>query len=155
MPKSLLTKVLLVFIGLSLFFLIFRGIAPSPPSPTPKPIVQIGDIKIPVEIAETPEDKKIGLAKYTSLPESEGMLFPYSNKSPATFWMKGMSFPIDIIWIADGKVAQITEDVQHEPGVSDKDLKLYPSFQPVDYVLEVNAGFARKNNVNVGDSFVY
>jgi uncharacterized membrane protein (UPF0127 family) len=82
------------------------------------------------------------------------MLFPYPIKSLATYWMKGMSFPIDIIWIADDKVAQITENVQHEPGVSDQNLKLYPSHQPVNYVLEVNAGFVQKNGITIGAGFL-
>lgn len=163
MPKSTFIKIVLFIVAVILGFMVLRGvnlndktinIIPTP-SPTPKPTVQIGETVIPVEIAETAEDQRVGLGKYSTLPESEGMLFPYTVKSPATYWMKGMSFPIDIIWIADGKVVQITENVPHEPGVPDNKLKFYPANQPVNYVLEVNAGFAERNNIKVGDAFTY
>jgi hypothetical protein len=82
------------------------------------------------------------------------MLFLYNIKRPAVFWMKGMRFPLDIIWIADGKVVQIDKQAPHEPGVADPDLKRYISNEPVDAVLEVNAGFAEKNGIKVGDPVV-
>jgi len=118
-----------------------------------KKAVKIGDKQIKVEVADTPEKMKLGLGGRDKLAENEGMLFVYENKSPAVFWMKGMNFDLDIIWIADGKVIQIDNQVPAEPGADENSLKRYVSQQPVDYVIEVNAGFTQKNNIKVGDPF--
>ena len=124
----------------------------STPEPIKKYSLSISDKNILVELADTPEKKALGLGERDSLPKEEGMLFIYEQKTPSVFWMKGMRFPLDIIWIADGKVAQIDANVPHEPGVSDYNLKRYISNQPVDSVLEVNAGFAEEHNIQIGDT---
>ncbi|OGM71085.1 hypothetical protein A2897_02520 [Candidatus Woesebacteria bacterium RIFCSPLOWO2_01_FULL_44_24b] len=120
-------------------------------TPTLKLTLAIAETKIMVELADSTEAMRLGLGERDSLPENEGMLFDYGTKRPAVFWMKGMRFPLDIIWIADGVVVQIDEKIPHEPGVAEQNLKMYPSNQEVDSVLEVNAGFTKKNNIKVGD----
>ena len=67
--------------------------------------------------------------------------------------MKGMNFPIDIVWITeDMKVIYIKKDAWPES---------YPeTFGPdinAKYILEINAGFSDKNNLKEGDRvlFVY
>ncbi|MFB5615404.1 MAG: DUF192 domain-containing protein, partial [Candidatus Nitrosomaritimum yanchengensis] len=96
--------------------------------------------------------REIGLSKTDFLPDDEGMLFIFEGNDvhPVSFWMKGMSIPIDILWIDDGLVVQIDKSVQPEPGVPDNQLRLYPSKQPIDFVLEVNAGFSESNNIEIG-----
>jgi uncharacterized membrane protein (UPF0127 family) len=70
--------------------------------------------------------------------------------------MKDMKIAIDMIWIANQKVVQIDADVPAPaPGTVDRNLKLYPAHQPVEYVLEVNSGFAQEKGVSVGSSFEY
>src|SRR3989344_1878244 len=120
-------------------------------TPTPKYSLTVAEAKIMVELADSPEAMRLGLGERDSMSENEGMLFDYGVKQPAVFWMKGMRFPLDIIWIADGVVVQIDEKIPHEPGVAEQNLKMYPSNQEVDSVLEVNAGFTKKNNIKVGD----
>ena len=116
--------------------------------------VTVGKTKIPVEIANTASKRQIGLGATDKLKTGQGMLFIFSKKDVMeAFWMKNMKFDIDIIWINDGKVSQIDQFVPApEPDVADSDLPLYRPFQAVDYVLEVNAGFVKKNDISVGDS---
>ena len=65
--------------------------------------------------------------------------------------MKGMLIPIDIIWINDGKITQITKEVQPPAeGTADRELPLLIPDGLVDYVLEVAGGFSEKNKVGVG-----
>lgn len=121
------------------------------PSPTPiKEGIKIGDLAIQVEVADSGEKKAKGLSGRKSLGENEGMLFVFKNSYPS-FWMKEMLIPIDILWISDGKVVKIHKDVQPEPGKTTSELTLYRPDQPIDYVLEVNAGFSDKNAVKSGD----
>lgn len=123
------------------------------PTPTPelKKITVAGN-PLEVEIADSDEERRKGLSKRDFLGEGFGMLFVFRENERPTFWMKDMSFAIDIIWIDDGKVVGIDENAQPEKGVPEDDLALYPAPQRVDHVLEVNAGYSRENSLNIGDS---
>ncbi len=157
--RVLLTIFIVALIALAFFILFVKPkggvIVPSTPTATPMPSLQIGEVSINVEVVDTPEPMRIGLAKYSSLPENNGMLFIYSSPRPVVFWMKGMVFPIDIIWIADGKIVGFAENAVPEPGVADNELKKYIPNDPVDMVLEVNAGFVQKHELKVGDSVIF
>ena len=77
------------------------------------------------------------------------MLFSFPNSAPRRFVMRNMEFPLDIIFINEGKIIKISANLPPEretPAVS------YPSGGPADRVLEVNAGVAAENNWAVGDS---
>lgn len=114
--------------------------------------VLVGDAVIFVEIADTTEKITKGLSGRKSLGKNQGMLFIMPKNSYPTFWMKGMFFPIDIIWIDERKIIGIEENVQPEPGKKDYDLSLYHPPEPIDFVLEVNAGFVKEKGIKVGDS---
>jgi uncharacterized membrane protein (UPF0127 family) len=55
--------------------------------------------EIGVRVADTPKTRELGLSYFKSLPESEGMLFLFDKSGAYPFWMKGMNFPLDIIWL--------------------------------------------------------
>jgi len=115
--------------------------------------VKVGEISVDVRLAISPEQHRQGLSGTESLGETEGMLFLFDKKSdsPPVFWMKDMLIPLDFIWIKDNKVFHIHQDIPFPtPGTSDTELKLYAPNGPVDYVLEVNAGFIKKHNVVIG-----
>lgn len=107
-----------------------------------------------VKIAKTSEEREKGLSGVTSLAENEGMLFIYPQKGIYKFWMKEMNFPLDFLWIADGKIVDITENIPAPPANSpnNKIATCQPN-KPVDMVLEVNAGWVKKNKIKIGDGF--
>ena len=150
--KSTFLKVLATafLIGLIVFLLASR----QKPTKEGQYEISVGKNKVFVEIMDTPEKRARGLSGRSSLSENEGLLFVFEEKDimPA-FWMKDMSFAIDIIWINDGVVIGISERVQPEPGRSESELTLYRPPDPIDYVLEVPAGFSDENNIRVGDAF--
>ena len=111
-------------------------------------LVKIGGAEYRVEVADSPALKAKGLGGKSSLGSDEGMLFPFSPPSKVSFWMKGLVFPLDIIWIADGKVIGFEENV---PILSGNDVPTYRPPRPVDYVLEVSAGEVSKRGIKVGD----
>ena len=118
----------------------------------PKPEVIILNTEIPVEIMRSPKDKARGLSGRAFLAENEGFLFIFENKTRPSFWMKEMLFPIDIIWIADGKIVGIEKYIPiPEEGASLSDLPSYTPTSSIDYVLEVNAGFSDKYSFKEGD----
>ncbi|MBN2518399.1 MAG: DUF192 domain-containing protein [Candidatus Altiarchaeota archaeon] len=102
-----------------------------------------------VSVADTVEKQNTGLSLVPSLAEGEGMLFVFPNPKIASFWMRDMMFPLDLIWIDEEfQVVQISEDLQ--PCSSDS-CQIYRSNELIQYVLEVNAGFIDENSIRVGD----
>ncbi len=115
-------------------------------------VVMVGGRKVLAEVTKTQEEKTKGLSGRESLAESSGMLFIFDKAGIYPFWMKGMKFPLDFIWIAGGKVVDVTEDAP-VPTPSEKPIyTVYQPQKPAQYVLEVNAGFVKKNAINIGDS---
>lgn len=114
--------------------------------------IQVNGISIPVEIADESEERALGLSGRESLEVNTGLLFIFDEKNVRPkFWMKDMNFSIDIIWIDDGHIVQIDSEIAlSDPGTPDNELKLYIPNQPIDYVLEVNAGFSESNGFEVG-----
>ena len=78
------------------------------------------------------------------------MYFVLTNDAPR-IWMKGMRFPLDLVWIDDDRVVDVTADVPDQPGTPDAQLPIYSPSQPANRVLEVNAGWAKRNGVQPGD----
>ena len=107
--------------------------------------VTISKVKVKAEAVSTPERLYLGLSYRRELPEGRGMLFFMPETEVQTFCMRGMHFPLDLIWIVDGRVAGLTLNV---PPTFPGDL---PSPVPVNYVLEVPGGFADRYGIKVGD----
>lgn len=98
--------------------------------------------------AEAVSDKKKieqGLAGRKELPEGRGMLFVMLKDDYQRFWMKGMQFPIDIIWMEQGRV------VGCEKNISPKDDRIFASPSKASLVLEVPEGFCDHYNVRIND----
>ena len=109
--------------------------------------VKIDDKEIKVEIVKTKEAQAIGLSGREELKKDEGMLFVFEQPAVYSFWMKGMKFSIDMIWLdQDKKIIYIQKNATPES---------YPeSFGPKQnalYVLEVVSGFSEENNLKIGD----
>lgn len=132
--------------------------------------LQAGNQTLAVEIANDSQKMQQGLSGRESMSDNQGMLFDFGNQASATpaFWMKDMKFDLDFIWIQNKKIVGITANVpapienwkletptlrsELRPiGVGVGNLPKYYPPSPVDRVLEVNAGWAERNNVKVGD----
>lgn len=122
----------------------------SHPWSTEVAIVIVGDMQIQAEIADTSPLQTRGLGYRDGLAPGTGMIFLFDNPSPRSFWMKGMRFCLDIIWISDGEIVGAAENACPMPGVEDADLPRYRSGVPVDSVLEVPANWMRENGIAIG-----
>ncbi len=103
------------------------------------------------DVVRDPQDRAQGLAGWERLAVNEGMLFLFEDEGEYGFWMKGMKFPIDIIWIRDNAIVAVDEYVFPEPDVPDSELKVYLPPEPIDGVLEVGAGRVRSLRAETGD----
>lgn len=111
--------------------------------------VVIDGIDIPVELATTDDERRMGLSGRSSLDADKGLLFVFETPGIYQFWMPDMNFPIDILWIEDGKVVDVDEQVSNI--FDQKKPSYYSPSAPVRYVLEVNAGFVREHDISIGD----
>lgn len=113
--------------------------------------IKVGERDFKVWVADTPASRTKGLSGKAFMSEDEGMFFIFDSTGDYGFWMKGMLFPIDIVWIKGDKVAGFSESVQPEPGKTIFGLKSYHPPEPIDRVLELNAGMVAKYGLKVGD----
>lgn len=115
--------------------------------------VVVNNAQIKVEIADTQKKRSKGLSGKTSLGQDEGMLFIFPQTGKYPFWMKGLTFPLDFIWIRGDKVVDVLENVPPpQSGQSESSLPIYQSNQDVDKVLEVSAGTVKRLNIKAGDT---
>lgn len=109
----------------------------------------IKDKKLAVEIADNYAKQTLGLSGRQSLCASCGMLFVFEKAEDRIFWMKDMKFPLDIIFLRDKKVTGFSLEV---PMPRDgAEIARVKSPGEADMVLEVNAGFVRKNQIQLED----
>jgi uncharacterized membrane protein (UPF0127 family) len=112
----------------------------------------INGFPVIADVAFTDEQRTKGLDIKNNLTEKQGMLFVFQQPGRYGFWMIGMKFPIDIIWLdSNGTVTHIEHSLAPCPPNA---LNLFcPTYSPERdslYVLETVAGFSNKHNVNPG-----
>ncbi len=106
---------------------------------------------IDVYLADSFAAMLFGLMYWERLEKGKGMLFTLNSEGriSAGIWMLNMRFPIDIVWMdSDGRVVDIEEKAK--PCASFFRCKTYVPGSKAKYVLELNAGSARKLGIKVG-----
>lgn len=102
--------------------------------------VVLGDRSLTVEAVSSPQSITQGLSGREAIG-SDGMLFFLPRTEVPRFWMKDMKFALDLIWIRDGVVVEVAEQVPYpDPQAQDSDLPIYSPQVPANVVLEVPAG---------------
>jgi uncharacterized membrane protein (UPF0127 family) len=112
--------------------------------------VVVGSDALVVEVSDTSLLRERGLSYHADLLPNTGMLFVYDDIGKRIYWMKGMNFCLDIVWINDSQIVGAAESVCPEPNLPDADLDRYPSPPEVQYVLEVPAGWLAERGYGVG-----
>ena len=91
-----------------------------------------------IYVAADSTQKSRGLMFVRDLPATTGMLFIYDNE-PVSMWMKNTFIPLDMLFIRrDGTVSSVAH--RTEP----QSLRSVNSTEPVSFVLELNAGTAKR-----------
>ena len=104
-----------------------------------------------IEVVDTKKLLEKGLSGHKPLLEDEGMFFVFQKEDLYGFWMKDMSFSIDILWIdSNFKIVHIEKSLSPEtyPKI------FYPKTK-AHYVLEISAGEANKLDIKIGDSIKF
>lgn len=113
--------------------------------------IDINGKTIFAEAALTASQHYQGLSNRTSLAEDRGMIFIFDKPAKREFVMRDMLFPLDILWINGDKIVFIAKNLLPE-GSNTKNV--YGPEEPVDKVLEVNAGLADKYGWQIGQTVI-
>ncbi|MCK8780973.1 DUF192 domain-containing protein [Rhizobium sp. NTR19] len=105
--------------------------------------------KFTVELALTDAQRQQGLMFRKSMAPDHGMLFDFGLPRQVGMWMENTILPLDMLFIqGDGTISHIRENtVPYSRDVID-------SRGAVKFVLELNAGTAKRLGVSVGDKAV-
>jgi uncharacterized membrane protein (UPF0127 family) len=107
-------------------------------------------IKLDIEVADNEYKRQTGLMYRTLLDEKQSMLFIFEDEKQRYFYMKNTYIPLDIIFINEDK--KIVSAVENAKATDETSL---PSSEPIQYVLEVNAGLFKKWGLEVGDQIKF
>lgn len=142
--RSVLLVTLLALLGCGVFVLLWTYTAPEGPR------VRIGRAVFSVEVADTEPIRERGLGYRDTLCATCGMLFVFDHPDTYAFWMKGMRFPLDMLWIRDGSIVHIERSVDFHDQRA-----VYAPGQPADQVLELNAGACEQKGIREGDMVLF
>lgn len=113
--------------------------------------IVVGTTPLDVQLAVTARQQSLGLGYRNGLAPDTGMLFVFIAPQIQTFWMKGMRFCLDMVWITDNRVVGAAENVcPDRPGIADADRPIQTSPVPVQYVLEVPGGWLAAHGYGPG-----
>ena len=110
--------------------------------------VCVKDVCVQVEVVDSDAARQQGLMFRENLPGGQGMLFVFEDEGRYGFWMKNMKFPIDIIWVdKEETIVDTKPDLSPCP----ESCEIFSPRDKALYALEVHAGFARRNKIEIGD----
>jgi uncharacterized membrane protein (UPF0127 family) len=146
---GLIPSILTVIVAVLTMSSIFHGEALGK-----MPTATIGTNVIKLEVAQTPQEIQHGLMGRTSLDKDSGMVFLFKPPSETRFWMYNCFISLDMLFIKDGKIMRICEDVPPCKSQNPSKCPTYPSDESVTVseVIEVNAGYCKKHGIKQGDT---
>lgn len=104
--------------------------------------IHIGAQTFNVSVAASPQERERGLSGLPTLAAESGMWFLLPMPDWHGFWMHGMNFPIDLVWVSPAH--QVLSAITLQT-CKDGPCHIHLPPGPVAYVLEINAGtFAGK-----------
>ena len=116
----------------------------APQLQLPRTKLNAGMHMLDVQLAQTPEQRQIGLMWRKEMPQHEGMLFVFEQAATQCFWMRNTLIPLSAAFLADdGTIVNIAD---MKPQSDDS----HCSEKPVRFVLEMNVGWFGKRQLKAG-----
>ena len=108
--------------------------------------IDINELLTDIEVVSKFEERREGLMFRKSISKNYGMFFIWDYKRQQCMWMKDTSLSLSVAYISNkGEILEIYNLVPFSK-------KSVCSKNSVRYALEVNRGWFKKNNINIGDS---
>ena len=129
-----------------------------PQEPVP---LKIGERTFAMRLACDPASRERGLGGVRELPEDEGMIFAFPQRSVRSFWMKDCFIDLDIVFVDDrSRVVDLGQMKAEPPRTANESLAAYEirlqagaarSRNPARFVLEFAAGTIDAIGLSIGD----
>ena len=114
----------------------------------------IGSCVFYLEVAESSEERALGLMGREFLGEDRGMIFVFNRPQVLSFWMKNTLIPLDIAYVDEELMVVAVQTMRpgHEAG-SDS-LPIYTSAAPSQYAIEINEGKTAECGIAPGSTVI-
>jgi uncharacterized membrane protein (UPF0127 family) len=97
-----------------------------------------------VEVAHTDEARMRGLMFRRQLPESQGMIFVYADRTRQAMWMKNTYIPLSVAFLDEqGRILNIEDMAPHSE-------ESHWSAGKAAYAIEMNRGWFSKRAIKAG-----
>ncbi|PBJ81489.1 ACR family protein [Lysobacteraceae bacterium NML93-0399] len=116
--------------------------------------VELAGHRYQVEVAATDEARARGLMFRDTLADGHGMLFIHDNEAPQAYWMKNTRIALDILYFDEARTL-VSQQRDVPPCSGGNRCPSYPSDAPARYVLELNAGEARRIGLKDGETLTF
>lgn len=114
--------------------------------------IKIANTELRVLVADTYGRRLQGWSNKKDMGRYDGMLFVFPAASKHAMVMRGMRFPLDIIWLNEAMaVVDIAPNLPPEAGIAEEQLTVYRPRVTSTLVLEVPAGFMQQTGLKIGD----
>ncbi|MEX0909845.1 MAG: DUF192 domain-containing protein [Candidatus Paceibacterota bacterium] len=112
------------------------------------------NVVLDIAFADTRKEITRGLSQQRIIQENQGLLFKFSTPGLHGIWMRGMYFPIDIIWLNENLVVvDVKRNASPDSFRTVRDAEVFTPKVRALYVLEVQAGFTDVHSIDIGDTF--
>jgi hypothetical protein len=119
------------------------------PQLQPHTELHLGDGVFSARVAKTQEERDKGLSDTRSLGEDQAMILVYDTDGKWPVSMKGMKYPLDIIWLdKDKKVVYIVKNATPES----YPYEIFTPKEDARYVVEVAAGTTGKKTIGINSA---
>ena len=118
--------------------------ADEPQLDLPRVKLSAGMHQINAQVAQTGEQRMVGLMHRREMPQHEGMLFIFEQPTQQCFWMKNTLLPLTAAFVADDGTIVNLADMKPQSTES------HCSEKPVRFVLEMNQGWFAKKSIKTG-----
>lgn len=122
----------------------------APPSAGTVQVVVGQAPPVTAEVADTPEERAVGLMRRPSVPLGTGMVFLYDAPSPGRFYMHDVDVPLTAVFARDGEVVFVVDMPPCPEGTPPQACPTYGPDEPFDTVLET-APVTLRGKVSLGD----
>jgi uncharacterized membrane protein (UPF0127 family) len=92
-------------------------------------------VELELEVADTAEERAVGLVRRTSVPAGTGMVFLYDEPSTQRYYMYDVPIPLRAVFVRDGEVVSVVVMPPCELEVA-SDCPTYGAEGPYDTVVE-------------------
>lgn len=103
-----------------------------------------------LEVADSPEERMLGLFSLNELPRDRGMIFLFEEGEPMQIWTRQYKFPVDLVWLdGDFRVVRLLENIS--PCLQDPCTTYGPGNPDARYALALAAGQIAQHGLKKGD----